>query len=189
MQQFVIEPEVRNNHSYGKGHNDGDQKRFYRNEVNGSRFENLFVMPTKRSLNCCFWEEIYINEATHRFNLWINNTQYESVAQKTVHVMPALLLQKPSKFSKSNEQLEALSRWLSLWDEGRIDELLHEDRTIQDCLKSSKTQSRQVLMNKRNVSGTLKLLTNSMSNGILLLSNKTLDFLEQKHTEPLKCYP
>ena len=51
MQQFVIEPEVRNNHSYGKGHNDGDQKRFYRNEVNGSRFENLFVMPTKRSLN------------------------------------------------------------------------------------------------------------------------------------------
>ena len=99
--------------------NDGDQKRFYWNEVSGSRFENLIrdayekIAQWKRNINStnrCFWEEIYISEAAHRFNLWINNTQYESVAQKTVHVMPALLLQKPSKSSKSNEQLEALSR-------------------------------------------------------------------------------
>ena len=38
-------------------------------------------------------------------------------------------------------------------------------------------------MNKGNVNGPLKLLTNSMSNGILPLSNKTLDLLKQKHPE------
>ena len=38
-------------------------------------------------------------------------------------------------------------------------------------------------MNKGNVNGALKLLTNSMSNGILPLSNKKLDLLKQKHPE------
>ena len=42
----------------------------------------------------------------------------------------------------------------------------------------------KVLMSKGNVSGTLKLLTNSMSNGILPLSDKPLDLLKQKHPEP-----
>lgn len=57
MQQFVIEPEVRNNHSYGKGHNDGDQKRFHWSEVTESRFEALINVHTKQSLN---GKEIYL---------------------------------------------------------------------------------------------------------------------------------
>ena len=39
----------------------------------------------------------YIDETTSFLNLWVNNTLYESIAPKTVHVMPALLLQKLSK--------------------------------------------------------------------------------------------
>ena len=39
-------------------------------------------------------------------------------------------------------------------------------------------------MSKENVNGALKLLANSMSNGILPLSNITLDLLKRKHTEP-----
>ena len=38
-------------------------------------------------------------------------------------------------------------------------------------------------MSKGNVNRTLKLLRNSMSNGILLLPNKALDLLKQKHPE------
>ena len=38
-----------------------------------------------------------------------------------------------------------------------------------------------------NVNGALKLLTKSMSNGILQLSDKTLDLMKQKHSgEPKK---
>ena len=53
MQQTVIEPDVRKNHSYDKGHNGGDQERFYWDKVAGLRFEGLLklLMPTKRQLN------------------------------------------------------------------------------------------------------------------------------------------
>ena len=40
MQQTVIEPEVQNNHSYDEVRNDGDQERFYWNEVARSMFEH-----------------------------------------------------------------------------------------------------------------------------------------------------
>lgn len=41
-------------------------------------------------------------------------------------------------------------------------------------------------MNKGKVNGALKLMTNSMPNEILPLSNKILGFLKQKHSEPTK---
>ena len=40
MQQTVIEPEVQNNHSYDELRNDGDQERFYWNEIARSMFEH-----------------------------------------------------------------------------------------------------------------------------------------------------
>ena len=78
VQQTVIEPEVRNNHNYDKGHNDVDQERFYWNEVAGSRFEalvhdafeevtqwkrNIFILPTVAS------GKKYIDKTTRIFNL------------------------------------------------------------------------------------------------------------------------
>ena len=39
------------------------------------------------------------------------------------------------------------------------------------------------MMNKANVNGALKLLTENMSNGILPLNDKTLTLLKQKHPE------
>ena len=77
VQQTVIEPEVPNNHSYDKGHNDVDQERFYWNEVAGSRFEalvhdafekvtqwkrNIFILPTVAS------GKKYIDKTTCIFN-------------------------------------------------------------------------------------------------------------------------
>ena len=50
--------------------------------------------------------------------------------------MPVLLLQKPSKSSKSKDH-HALERRLNLWEEGKIEELLYEGQTIQEKLKSS----------------------------------------------------
>lgn len=56
----------------------------------------------------------YIDETTRLFNIWVNNTAYGTTAVKPVHVMPGLVLQKPSKSSKSNEHLEELTKRLSL---------------------------------------------------------------------------
>ena len=115
-------------------------------------------------------EKKYIDETTRLINLSVNNTPYESITLKAVHVMLALLLQKPIKSSKSKEHLEALTRRLSLWNEGKIDELLYEGQTIQDRLKAPENATNiskiskkfKVLMCKGNVNGALKLLTNSM---------------------------
>ena len=90
---------------------------------------------------------------------------------------------------KLKKDFEALSRQLSLWKEERAHGLLYEDQTIQDILKSpdnKKTSLRyqkkiERFMRKRNLNADLKLLTN-MPNGVLPLSNKTLNLLKQKPT-------
>ena len=139
----------------------------------------------------------YIEETTRLIDLWVNNTPYESIALKAVHIMPALLLQKPSKSSKSKDHLEALTRRLAFWNEGKIEDLLYEGETIQSRLKTADSASNfakisqkfKNLMTKGNVNGALKLLTNNMSNGVLPLSKETLALLKQKHPEPVEPSP
>ena len=127
----------------------------------------------------------YIEEVTRFMKLWINDTPLRKITLKA-----ALLLQKPSKSSKSKDQNAALERRLKLWEEGKIEELLYEGQTIQERLKSpdsSMTIAKismkfRILMSKGNVNGSLKLLTNNMSNGILPITEATLQLL-QKHPE------
>ena len=87
-------------------------------------------------------------------------------------LMPAFLLQKPSKSLKSKNHHAALERRLKLWEEGKIEELLYEVQTIQEKLKSSDSSMTitkismkiRILISKDNMNGALKLLTNNMSN-------------------------
>ena len=99
-----------------------------------------------------------------------------SISLKAVHItMPALLLQKPSKTSKSRE---ALKRKLQFWERGEVKSLLLEAETIQQWLASN-NDSKNIgniskkkfakLMGKGNINGALKFLINNMTNGILLL--------------------
>ena len=91
--------------------------------------------------------------------LWINDTPLRKIVLKAVHVIPALLLQKPSKTSKSKDHYAVLERRLKLWEEGKIEELLYEGQTIQEKLKSpdsSMTVAKismkfRMLMSKGNV--------------------------------------
>ena len=65
----------------------------------------------------------YVDETMHLFNIWIINTTYKLIALKAVHVMPALLLQKPRKSLKLKEHLGALTRQLSLREKRPYSEL------------------------------------------------------------------
>ena len=84
-------------------------------------------------------------------------------------------------YSKNRvNHLEALTRRLTLWNEGKIDELLYEGQTMQDRLKAlenvtniSKISKKfKLLMCKGTVNSTFKLLTKSMSDLILPLPRK-----------------
>ena len=55
---------------------------------------------------------------------------------KVGHLVPALLLPKPSKSSKATEHLKALETHMKLWDQGSIDNLLYESQKIQERLRS-----------------------------------------------------
>ena len=111
--------------------------------------------------------------------------------------MPVLLLQKPSKSSKAKDHLQALERRIKLWDEGNVEGLLYEGMTIQQRLRSDKevmTISKislkfKNLMNKGNVNGALKLLTDNMHSGVLPLTKKALELLVNKHPETRELSP
>ena len=87
-------------------------------------------------------------------------------------LMPAFLLQKPSKSLKSKDHHAALEIRRKLWEEGKIEELLYEGQIIQEKLKSSYSSititkvsmKNRILIRKDNMNGALKLLTNNMSN-------------------------
>ena len=97
-------------------------------------------------------------------------------------IIAALLLQNPSKDSKSKNHVEALKRRLDLWGKGDIIELLEEGETIQHRLKTpapttsteaiSKTFAK--LMSTGRVNAAVKLLTSNMDGGILPLTDETM---------------
>ena len=87
--------------------------------------KNIFLLPSGRS------GKLYIVEATRLINYWTHNSPLQDVAFKAIMVMPNLLLQKPSRNSKSKDHLEALERRFHLPKEGELTELLIESETIQ----------------------------------------------------------
>ena len=115
----------------------------------------------------------------------------KDIAFKAIHIMPSLLLQKPSKTSKAKDHTKALERRMELWWNGDINSLVFEAETIQNRMKTVNSArdisqiSKQfvMMMEKGNVNGALKVLTNNMSNGILLLNDETLNLLKDKHPE------
>ena len=96
-------------------------KPFYWNEKPGATFinelnnayektdysrKNLFFLPKGAA------GKSFINEMTWMINAWVYDTPIKNIALKALHVMPALLLQKPSKNSKSKDHLKSLERRL-----------------------------------------------------------------------------
>ena len=102
--------------------------------------------------------------------------------------MPAWLMQKPTKNSKSKNHLKSLERRFEIWKEGNLNELYEKGRAIQDRLKSDGSPHEIVKISKKfkfqmqkgNVNGAIKILTNIMSSGILPLTDETLQLLELK---------
>ena len=145
--------------------------------------KNIFMVPTGKI------GKQYINESTRLLNAWTEESSLKDVVFKAIMVMPSLLLQKPSKTSKAKDHVAALDRRMLLWKCGDIPDLLKEARTIQGKLPSL-TKPKTIgeisrcfseHMQKGNVNGAMKILSNNMENGILPLNDSTLKLLQQKH--------
>ena len=75
------------------------------------------MLPTGAAAKKC------ITETTKLMNGSTNNSPLKDIAFTASHVMPSLLLQKPSTTSKVKYHLKALERRIDLWINGNIDEL------------------------------------------------------------------
>ena len=71
--------------------------------------KNLFLLPTGKA------GKSYMDEITGLMNEWLQKSPLKNIAFKVIMIMPNLLLQKPSKCSKSKEHLKALERRLLSW--------------------------------------------------------------------------
>ena len=110
-------------------------------------------------------------------------------AMYALHLMPALLLQKPSKSSKSKDHVATIKRRLQRWKNGEILQLLRETTALQSRLlkigtmKNINVVSRKFreYMSKGNVNSAIKLLSNNMESCALSLNKETIALLKVKH--------
>ena len=81
----------------------------------------------------------FIKELTRLFDAYSQRrSALESVALEAIRVACILLLQNPHTTSKCRDHVIALNRRMKAWQEGDIDELLREGRTMQHHLGHTK---------------------------------------------------
>ena len=144
---------------------------------------NIFLLPTGKGGRC------FRDETTTLIGAWVRGSPLKNMELKAAIIMTCLLLQKPSKDSKSKEHTKVLERRLQLWTDGRLAELLKVGETIQNSLKQVNTSKTVAQLSKKfveqmqkgNVDSAIKLTTNNMQNGILTLTDTTLKLLKQNH--------
>ena len=90
--------------------------------------KNLFMLPNGSS------GKDYIKEIIRMISEWLIESPIMECAMFALHVMPTLLLQKPSKSSKSKDHVITLKQRLEKWKIGEFLQLLREARAFQNRL-------------------------------------------------------
>ena len=93
--------------------------------------KNLFKLPSGTA------GRSFISLLTNWLDHFNRGTEFRRIALKVFMVLPCLLLQKPSRQGKSKEHSKKLGERQQLCNEGRINELMRENRKIQKSLVNS----------------------------------------------------
>ena len=151
---------------------------------------NIFMPPSGNATKSMMQEMVTLIKA------WNDNTDLGKISLKMLMIMPALLLQKPFRKSKSRDHGAALKRRLETWREGKFLCLLSEGKTIQKRLSSNqRTDNAQVqqrfstLMREGKVNQANRLLSSNAKSGILDLTDETMKAIEEKHPEGKEADP
>lgn len=148
--------------------------------------KNLFKLPSGAA------GKLYIKEITRLIQSWNEDKAISNISLKMVMIMPAILLQKPSKKSTSKQHTEYLGKRLDLWSEGNFDILMKESRSIQERLKQNMPKQPTVeevskrfakLMLQGKVNAALRLIESGSPLGIAELDEKLVNELRNLHPE------
>ena len=147
--------------------------------------KNLFKLPSGAA------GKDYIRETTKLIQYWTEDKQpISGIALKMVMIMPAILLQKPSRKSNAKQHTQYLRKRLQLWTEGNFEELMREARTIQIRLKPPTRKDETIehiakvfadLMLRGKVHAALRVLDKAASLGIAELTDETMKKLSELH--------
>ena len=144
---------------------------------------NLFKIPSGKS------GKGFIEEMSKIVGYYINGTGMEEVAIKLLMIMPPLLLQKPSKKSKTKMHVEYLEKRLKWWTNGDLLSLLREGMEIQRRLtKGKKTEENKEkvfvrLMLQGKVSNAMRWI-GSQATSVLDVTPDVVKTLQEKHPPP-----
>ena len=144
--------------------------------------KNLFKLPTGTA------GKAFITEMTRQINLFTTNSPLKLVDLTCLMIMPQLLLQKPSRDSKAKVHSIALNKRLDLWNQGNLQQLVNESRTIQNRLPTNREKTKEEIqslfskyMMEGKVNAAIRLLSDEGSKGVLHLSDEVLEELKLKH--------
>ena len=147
--------------------------------------KNLFKLPSGKH------GKAFIHEITKWVNEYVSSSSgLESVAMTAIMILPPLLLQKPTKRSKTKDHNKFLETRLQWWSAGNISDLIKEGRAIQNRFKTSSTNNQQNnekifsrLMLQGKVAAALRWITNCQGS-VLKISRQVIRSLSSKHPDP-----
>ena len=100
--------------------------------------QNLFKLPSGKA------GKSVVAELTRLYSAYASSSALESVALKATVIIPHLLLQNPSRASKSRDHIACIERRMPLWHEGKLMDLLLEGRVIQSRRPKSKETTKSI---------------------------------------------
>ena len=148
---------------------------------------NMFLVPSGKE------GKEFISELVLTLKHFSDNSPCQLFSITSFLIMMPLMLQKPSKNSKTAEHKSHLTRRLDLWRTGKIDELVRESEGIQKRLRASKKPDQyhkqkvfSRLMLEGKVNAAMNWLTSkSCADGSPVeLNDDTIRELQSKHPSP-----
>ena len=124
---------------------------------------NFFKLPYGKT------GKSFTSELARLYSAFASGSAMQSIALKATVVLPILMLQKPSAKSKTKEHITCLERRLTTWQNGDLQDLILEGRTIQQRIPKPTTKSSRKhlarsfanLMFKGNTKAAIRLLTDN----------------------------
>ncbi|MEM7298736.1 MAG: C2H2-type zinc finger protein [Bacteroidota bacterium] len=148
--------------------------------------KNLFLVPSGAA------GKKFVKESARLVDVFNSDAVMAEFSIKVLMIMPLLLLQKPNFKSKSKLHAECLARRLSKWEDGDLDALLLEGRTIQKKLKENESRNASNnnlarhftnFMLRGQTTAAMRLLDSTDSVGVLTLNDEIMEELKVKHPE------
>ena len=138
--------------------------------------------------------KVFVQEMTGLFNAYSEASSLEGVAIKAAMVLPALVLQKPSKTSKSKDHSSCIERRMNEWRAGQFQTLYKEAKSIQARLAATRAPLQSTAKARRfaelimmgKVKAATRLITEESCAGMLPLDQviegrMVSEILHEKH--------